>query len=443
MLPTVVIVGRTNVGKSTLFNRLLRSNKAITHNRDGVTRDRIYGEVRYTQRPFALFDTGGLIFEGEDEINKGIFRQVEEALIQANLILFVVDGKAGVTPLDEEVAEFVRRSRKKVLLVVNKVDGKEQVDILVPEFHSLGFDPIPVSAAHGYNIPILLNKICESLPRVEDIPEIKGLKIALIGRPNVGKSSIINSFLGEKRLIESPVAGTTRDSIDVVLEKDGKTYVFVDTAGVRRKSKIKDSLEKFSVLRALGSSKRANITILVVDAVVGITHQDKTLLQYLEKEKVPLILAVNKVDLIPKEKRGALRRYFESHLRFCSHVPIVFTSTVDKGGLGGILPLAERLWAEVNKRIPTGELNRGLELALSRHQPPVVKNRRPKFYYLTQVDTTPPTFVFFMNDHTLLKASYQRYLENQIRKIFGFKMSPLSLIFRTSRDSRGFQKSSK
>ncbi len=440
MLPTVVLVGRTNVGKSTLFNRLLRSNKAITHDRNGVTRDRIYGEVRYTPKPFALFDTGGLIFEGEDDIQRGIFRQVQEALIHANLVLFVVDGRAGLTPLDEEVAEFVRRSNKEVILVVNKVDGKEQVDRLVPEFHSLGFEPLPVSAAHGYNIPFLLNRICEFLPRVEESPRIKGLKIALIGRPNVGKSSIINSFLGEKRLIESPVAGTTRDSIDVILEREGKTYVFVDTAGVRKKSRIKDSLERFSVLRALGSSKRANVTILVVDAIEGITHQDKTLLQYLQRERVPLILAVNKVDLVPREKRGALRTYFESHLRFCSYVPIVFTSTVDKGGLGGILPLAERLWKEVNKRIPTGELNRGLEMALLRHQPPVVKNRRAKFYYLTQVDTIPPTFVFFMNDHTLVRPPYQRYLENQIRKIFGFKMSPLSLIFRTSRDSRSFHK---
>ncbi len=441
MLPTVVIVGRTNVGKSTLFNRLLRSNRAITHNRDGVTRDRIYGEVRYTSPPFALFDTGGLVFEGEDEIEVGIFRQVEEALSQADLVLFVVDGKAGVTPLDEEVAEFVRRSNKEVLLVVNKVDGREQVDSLVPEFHSLGFEePIGISAAHGYNIPHLLKQICKRLPQIGEVPELQGLRIALLGRPNVGKSSMINAFLGEKMLIESPVAGTTRDSIDVVLERNGKTYIFVDTAGVRRKSKIRDSLERFSVLRALASSKRAHISILVVDAITGITHQDKTLLQYLQKEKVPLILAVNKVDLVPPQKRETLRAFLASKLRFCSHVPIVFTSTVDKSGLGGILPLAERLWNEVNKRIPTGELNRGLEIALSRHQPPVVRNRRAKFYYLTQVDTTPPTFVFFMNDKKLLRPDYERYLENQIRKIFGFKMSPLNLIFRTSRDSKGFKR---
>jgi len=440
MLPVVVIVGRTNVGKSTLFNRLIRAKKAITHDREGVTRDRIYGEVRYTKKPFALFDTGGLVFDSEDEIDKGIFEQVEEAIDQASLILFVVDAKVGVTPLDEEVAEYIRRSNKEVLLVVNKVDGKEQIPTLLPEFHSLGFEPIAVSAAHGFNIPLLIEKIQQFIPAPLDIPEIEGLKIAVIGRPNVGKSSMINAFIGERRLIESPIAGTTRDSIDVLLKRNGSTYIFVDTAGVRRRSKIKDPLEKFSVLRALYASKRANVTVLVVDALGRITHQDKTLIHFLQKENVPMILAVNKIDLIPKKNLESLRMYFKEQLRFCPHVPIVFTSAVDKSGLGGMLVLAEKLWEETNKRITTGELNRGLQLAIKRHQPPVVKNKRPKFYYLTQVDTIPPTFVFFLNDHTLIKDPYKRYLENQIRKIFGFKMAPLKLIFRTSKDRKNFKK---
>ncbi len=434
MLPVVVIIGRTNVGKSTLFNRLIRKNKAITHNREGVTRDRIYGEVRYTKKPFAIFDTGGLTFDFQDEIDKGIFRQVDEALEGASLILFLVDGKTGLTPLDEEIAEYIRRSKKPVLLVVNKVDGKEQLHNIVPEFHALGFEPLGISAAHGYNIPLLLEKIQQLIPEPYEEPEIEGLKIALVGRPNVGKSSMINAFIGEKRLIESPVAGTTRDSIDVILEKGENRYIFVDTAGIRRKNKIKDPLEKFSVLKALQASKRANVTILVVDAMEKITHQDKTLIHFLQRENVPMIIAVNKVDMIPKPKLEPIRTYFREQLRFCSHVPIVFTSTVDKRGLGGLLILAGKLWEETNKRITTGELNRALQIAIKRHQPPVVKNKRPKFYYLTQADTTPPTFVFFLNDHTLIKTPYKRYLENQIRKIFGFKMAPLKLVFRTSRD---------
>lgn len=436
MLPKVVIVGRTNVGKSTLFNRLIKGKKAITHDRAGVTRDRIYGEVKYIDKPFSLIDTGGLTFEGEEEIDKWIFQQVEEALDEASLILFVVDGKAGPTPLDFEVAEYIRRTKKSVILVVNKVDGKEQEPLLAPEFYTFGFDVIPISAAHGYNIPLLLEKIQEILPKVEEIPEITGLKIALVGRPNAGKSSLINAFVGEKRLIVSSVPGTTRDSVDVVLEKDDNIYVFIDTAGIRRRSKVKDPVEKFSVLRALTSSKRANVSVLVVDGTERLTHQDKTIIHFLHREKIPFIVAVNKIDLIPKNKHEQLRIYFSSQLSFCSHVPIVFTSAVDKRGLGGLLVLIERLWDEVNKRVTTGELNRGLREALMRHQPPLVRNKRPKFYYLTQTDINPPTFVFFLNDHTLLKDSYKRYLEGQIRKNFGFKMSPLKLLFRTSGEDR-------
>jgi len=432
----VVIVGRTNVGKSTLFNRLIKGRKAITSNRAGITRDRIYGEVKYVDKPFSLIDTGGLIFDSKEEIDLGIFKQVEEALEEASLILFVVDGKAGLTPLDFDVAEYIRRAKKPVLLVVNKVDGKEQEPYLAPEFYTLGFDVIPISAAYGYNVPFLIEKIQENLPKVEAVPEISGLKIALVGRPNAGKSSLINAFVGEKRLIVSPIPGTTRDSVDVVLEKDDSTYVFVDTAGIRRRSKIKDPVEKFSVLRALTSSKRANISVLVVDGTEKLTHQDKTIIHFLDREKIPFIVAVNKIDLISRDKHEQLRQYYASELSFCSHVPIVFTSAVDKRGLGGLLALTERLWDEVNKRITTGELNRGLKEALIRHQPPVVKNKRPKFYYLTQVDINPPSFVFFLNDHTLLKESYKRYLEGQIRKIFGFKMSPLKLVFRTSGDDR-------
>lgn len=436
MLPKVVIVGRTNVGKSTLFNRLIKGRKAITHDRAGVTRDRIYGEVKYVDKPFSLIDTGGLVFESDTEIDKWIFNQVQEAVEEANLILFVVDGKTGPTPLDAEVADYIRKANKEVLLIVNKVDGKEQELKLAPDFYEFGFEVIPISAAHGYNIPYLLDKIQEYIPNIEIYEEVSGLKIALIGRPNAGKSSLINAYIGEKRLIVSSIPGTTRDSVDVLLEKDGSNFIFIDTAGIRRKSKVKDPVEKFSVLRALSASKRANVTVLVVDATERITHQDKTIIHFLHREKLPFILAANKIDLIPRNKHEQLRRYFLSELSFCQHVPLIFTSAVDKRGLGGLLALVEKLWNETNKRISTGELNRGLREALIRHQPPLVKNKRPKFYYLTQADVNPPTFVFFLNDHTLLKDSYKRYLEGQIRKIFGFRMSPLKLLFRTSGEDR-------
>lgn len=436
MLPTVAIVGRTNVGKSTLFNRLLKQNKALTHDRPGVTRDRIYGEVRAIARPFALVDTGGLNPESREDVDQAVFDQAREAMEESSLILLVVDGRIGLTPLDEELAGFVRKSNKPMLLVVNKVDGAELEERFLAEFHALGLDLVGVSAAHGFGMPRLQEEIERLLPEPKEGPcegePLPGLRIGLLGRPNVGKSSMINAFIGEKRLIVASEAGTTRDSVDVVLEKESSRYVFVDTAGVRRKSRVRDSLERFSVLRALKTSQRVHVSVLVMEADRGVTTQDKKLLDYLNREKVPFIVAVNKVDLVPPKKRSQLKRFFAQELAFCSHVPVVYTSSVTKSGLGGMLPLCERLWNETSKRITTGELNRGLQAALSSYQPPMVKNRRPKFYYLTQVDTVPPTFVFFMNDHTLMKHQYTKYLERQIRKLFGLHIAPIQLIFRTS-----------
>ncbi len=442
MLPLVALIGRTNVGKSTLFNKLIRERKAIVHDRPGVTRDKIYGEVLYVDKPFAVIDTGGIEFDTQDDISKSIFMQAEEAIKEADLILFVVDGKQGLTSLDQELADYVRRSKKTIHLVVNKVDGLEQVATrYVHEFHSLGFDLSPVSALYGFGCKELLRKICDLLPDVvyEDRDKIKGLKLALIGRPNVGKSSIINSFLGKKMLIVSDVPGTTRDSVDVVVEKDGKNYIFVDTAGIRKKRKIKDVLERFSVIRAIRSSKRANVAILVMDVGTGLTSQDKRLLGLLIKEKIPTIVAVNKIDLVEFTKRKEIRLYYENGLKFCSFIPIVFTSSITKEGMDSILPLSEKLWVEYNKRISTGELNRILQRSIKEHQPPSMRNRRIKFYYLTQAGVAPPTFVFFMNDPDLLKQDYVRYLDKTIRRYLGFKNTPIQLVFR-SRDEKNFKK---
>jgi GTP-binding protein len=434
--PLVALIGRTNVGKSTLFNRLLRQHKALTHDRPGVTRDRMYGQVQGGDRVFALVDTGGFEPDAEGDLQNTIMDQAREAIHEAHLILLVVDGKAGLSPIDQELAVLVRRSSKPVFLVVNKVDGPEQAEGCLAEFHALGLDMAAVSAAHGYGCPLLIQEIQKRLPTLgsEDstVNLHPDLRITLLGRPNVGKSSIINTLLGEKRLIVSPEAGTTRDSVDVVLDREGSRYLFVDTAGVRRKSRIRDSLERYSVLRSLKSSKRAQVTVLVVDAAQPLSFQDKKLLSYLDKEKTPLILALNKIDLISRPQRPKVKAYFEHELRFCPHVPVIATSSVTRAGLGGLLPLAEKLWAECGQRVTTGELNRVLQEVTSRHQPPVVKGRRAKFYYLTQAETTPPTFVFFMNDRLLLKENYAKYLEKQIRKRFGLTMTPVSLVFRTS-----------
>ncbi|MFP4049010.1 MAG: ribosome biogenesis GTPase Der [Desulfovermiculus sp.] len=434
--PLVALIGRTNVGKSTLFNRLLRQNKALTHDRPGVTRDRIYGQVHVEQDCFALVDTGGIEPESEHDLQSTILDQAREAMNEAHLVLLVVDGKAGLTPLDQELAALIRRTRKQVCLVVNKVDGPEQEDRCLADFYALGLDVIGVSAAHGYNCPSLLQEILRRLPREQPEDRIietePDLRLALLGRPNVGKSSLINTLIGEKRLIVSPEAGTTRDSVDVILDKDGSRYLFVDTAGVRRKSRIRDSLERFSVLRALKSSKRAQVTVLVLDAAQALSAQDKKLLAFLDQEKTPLIVALNKIDLIPRPQRPKVKAYFEQELTFCPHVPVISTSSVTRAGLGGLLPLAEKLWAECGHRVSTGELNRVLQEVTSRHQAPVVKGRRAKFYYMTQTDVHPPTFVFFMNDRNLLKSNYAKYLEKQIRKRFKMGMAPLNLVFRTS-----------
>ena len=434
MLPFVVIAGRPNVGKSTLFNRLIGKNKALTHDRPGVTRDRIYGEVRRGGTPFALVDTGGLILDADEGIEKEILAQAQEAIEAADLVLLVVDGREGINPLDEQLAEMLRQSNKPIHLVVNKVDGLEKEDALVPEFYELGFDLTPVSAAHGHNISGLIEEIRAKLPPIEREQEVQdkapGLRLSLLGRPNVGKSSMINALVGENRLIVSPVAGTTRDSVDVTLERDGKLYTFVDTAGVRKKRRIRDSLEQFSVLRALRSSKRAQVVLLVLDALEGVLAQDKKLLSFLDREKTPFIVVVNKIDLIPRSKIAQLKEYFKQELRFCSHAPIVYTSTISKAGLGSLLPLAENLWAECQKRVTTGLLNRLIKEATYRHQPPLIKGKRAKFYYLTQAGVCPPEFVFFVNNKELVKPTYVRYLERQIRKLFGLNMAPIRMYFR-------------
>jgi len=395
--------------------------------------------VRWTPRPYALVDTGGLVLDDQRQFDAEVLDQAKEAVQECQVAILVVDAREGLTPVDRDAAQLLRSSGKPILLAANKVDGPER-EHLTAEFHELGLDMLPVSAAHRYNVRELGERI-ESLfaedswaEEVED--ESGGLRLALLGRPNAGKSSIINALIGERRLIVSDVPGTTRDCVDVTLERGHRRYTFVDTAGVRKKGKVEHGVERFSVLRSLTASRRADVSVLVVDAAQGLTTQDKKLLAFLDKEKIPFILAVNKIDLAPRSGLPHLEEFFRKALAFCAHVPVVYTSAVTRAGLGGLLPLAEKLREECGRRLPTGELNRAMRTALDGHQPPLVKSRRAKFYYLTQPETNPPTFVFFVNDPELVKPSYARYLEARLRKLFTLKMSPLRVFFKASHERR-------
>jgi len=441
MLATIALIGRPNVGKSTLFNRMIRSNKAITHDMPGVTRDRIFGLVRPQDggRPFNLVDTGGLVPGGEGDFEREIMEQATEAMREAQVVLLVVDAREGLMPVDEHVARDLRSSGLPTLMVVNKVDGAEQ-EGLSAEFHALGLDMVSVSASHGYGIPDLMARVESFLEEhgiaseEEEFDEEKqGLRLAMLGRPNAGKSSLINAVLGERRLIVSDKAGTTRDSVDVTFERQGKKYTFVDTAGVRRRTKITEDVEQFSIFKALKASAKAQVAVLVLDGTQVLSHQDKRLINYLDNEKTPFIVVVNKTDLVPdKEKMKLLKEHFAKELAIVKHVPVVYASALTKAGLGGLLPLAEKIVKECSLRVGTGELNRIMQAVIDRHQPPVIKRRRAKFYYLTQADTQPPTFVFFVNDDKLIMASYVRYLESQVRKLVGLTMAPMVIRFKAT-----------
>lgn len=434
-LPMVALIGRPNVGKSTLFNRLIKKRVSITHDMAGVTRDSIFSEVRGETRTYMLIDTGGLVPDSSDEIEISIFEQAREAMAGADLILFIVDGRAGLHPQDEQVGQYLRQSGKEVRVIVNKVDGPEQEETLAADFYALGFPLQCVSAAHGFGMGDLRDMIETALPKdlCEGVEQPQGgLKIALLGRPNAGKSSTINALLGKKRLMVSAEAGTTRDCVDVTVQRDGKTYTFVDTAGVRRKSKVTDSLEYFSVVHSMQAAKQADVVVLVLDVMDGVVGQDKRLLSFLDTEKIPFVIVVNKIDLLTKDQLAKTKKDLVDQFAFCGHVPVLYSSSVSMAGLGGLLPLVEKLWEQCGQRVTTGELNRLVKMVTERHQPPVMGGRRGKIYYMTQADSRPPTFVFFVNDEKLFGGSYVRYLENQLRKVFRMDKTPIRMIFRSS-----------
>ncbi|MCL5290494.1 MAG: ribosome biogenesis GTPase Der [Eubacteriales bacterium] len=436
--PVVAIVGRPNVGKSTLFNRVVGGRVAIVEDTPGVTRDRLYQNAEWSGRSFTLVDTGGLDFRDEGEIIKGVRRQAELAIDESDVVLFVVDARQGLTPVDEEVAALVRRSGRPAILVANKVENYKSVDQIY-DFCRLGLgDPLPVSAAEGLNTGDLLDRLVTLLPPdagEEYAPDV--IKIAVIGRPNVGKSSLVNSILGEDRVIVSTIPGTTRDAIDTPFERDGRHYVIIDTAGMRRKSKVDVPTEYYSVVRALRAADRSDVVLVVIDAYAGVTEQDKRIAGYAHDGGKAIVLIINKWDLVEKDHR-TMDRYTETirqELGFIQYAPLVFTSALTGKRVNRVLETVDFVADKHSTRIATPDLNALIREAVRQNPPPSDKGRRLKVLYVTQAGVKPPKFVLFVNDPELMHFSYLRYLENQLRSAYGFEGTPVRFVLR-KRESR-------
>lgn len=433
MKPIVAIVGRPNVGKSTLINKIARKRIAIVEDLPGVTRDRLYVDAEWLGREFILVDTGGLEPDTQDPLLQEMMKQSRLAMEEADVILFLVDGRDGLQPSDEDVAQILRSSKKPVILAVNKVDSQKQ-EALVYEFYSLGLgDPISISAANMLNFGDLLDEIAAHFPseeEIEDDPDT--LKIAVIGRPNVGKSSLVNALLGKERMIVSDIAGTTRDAVDSPFEANGQKFTLIDTAGLRRKSKVDDGVERYSVIRTLRAVDRADVVLMVIDAETGVTEQDKRIAGYAHEGGKACIILVNKWDLIEKDNRtvNEYTRTLRHELIFLTYAPVLFISAVTKQRLSKIPELVCHVVEQNQMRVPTGTLNQLVQDAIAVTPPPSVRGKRLKIYYATQVAIKPPTFVFFVNDPEIFHFSYMRYLENIFRETFLFEGTPIRLYAR-------------
>ncbi|MFZ5828069.1 MAG: ribosome biogenesis GTPase Der [Bacillota bacterium] len=435
MKPIVAIVGRPNVGKSTLFNRLSQSRQAIVEDMPGVTRDRLYADTEWNGRSITLVDTGGIVLDKDgDTIEAHVTRQAELAIKEADVIVFVVDVTQGVTGADLEVAERLRKVHKPVLLAVNKVDNLKREEEAL-EFWSLGLEQlITISAEHGMGTGDLLDGIIASLRKPQDPAEVDEslIRVAVIGRPNVGKSSLVNAILGEERVIVSDVAGTTRDAIDVLVERGEDRFLLVDTAGMRRRAKVEESVERYSVMRALRAVERAQVVLMVIDAEDNVTEQDQRIAGYGNEQGKACIVVVNKWDVIEKDDR-TMDRYKEKvreRLAFMDYALIEFVSAKTRARVAKLLPLIKEAAANHARRIPTRELNDLVREAYSLNPPPSDKGRRLKIFFATQPHVSPPGFVFFCNDTELVHFSYKRYLENRLRETYKFEGTPLNLYFR-------------
>ena len=429
--PIVAIVGRPNVGKSTLFNRIIGGRTAIVEDTPGVTRDRIYRDSQWLDRPFTLIDTGGIDFTGKEDSMLGLVRkQAELAVREADVIMFVVDGRQGLIAADEDIAEMLRRSKKPVIFVVNKIEDFRNKELLA-DMYRLGLgEPLPVSAAHGLNIGDLLDAIFEHIPGArEEESEPDVIKIAFVGRPNVGKSSLVNVILGQERVIVSAVAGTTRDAIDTPFEKEGQRYMLIDTAGMRKKGNIDEDTERYSVMRALKAIDRCDVALIVIDASEGVAEQDKRIAGYIQESGKGSIILVNKWDLIEKDEK-TMKKFEESlrtELGFMQYAPTLFVSALTRQRVVKIFEVVDFVAEQTTHRINTSVLNEVISEAVQVTPPPSEKGKRLKVLYCTQVGIKPPNFVFFVNNPALLHFSYRRYLENVLRKNFGFEGVPIRL----------------
>ncbi len=436
--PVVAIVGRPNVGKSTLFNALAGEKISIVKDTPGVTRDRIYADVTWLDKEFTMIDTGGIEPDSRDVILSQMREQAQIAIDTADVILFLTDVRQGLVDADSKVADMLRRSGKPVILVVNKVDNFEKYMPDVYEFYNLGIgDPVPVSAASRLGIGDLLDQVMEHFPEHEAGEEEDDRpRVAIVGKPNVGKSSIINRLLGENRVIVSDVAGTTRDAVDTVIVHDGKEYVFIDTAGLRRKSRIKEELERYSIIRTVTAVERADVVLMVIDAAEGVTEQDAKIAGIAHERGKGVIIVVNKWDAI--EKNDRTMREYESRIRqvisYMPYAEIMYVSAVTGQRLNRMYDMIDIVIANQTMRIATGVLNEIMTEAVAMQQPPSDKGKRLKLYYITQVSVKPPTFVIFVNDKELMHFSYTRYLENKIREAFGFRGTPLRFIIRERKE---------
>ncbi|EJT5913612.1 ribosome biogenesis GTPase Der [Clostridium perfringens] len=435
--PIVAMVGRPNVGKSTLFNKLAGKRISIVQDTPGVTRDRVYAESEWLNRKFTMIDTGGIEPESSDIIVKQMRRQAQIAIEMADVIVFVVDGKEGLTAADQEVAQMLRKSKKPVVLVVNKID-RLALEENSYEFYNLGIgDPITISASQGLGLGDMLDEVVKYFnDPSEDEVDDEYIRIAMIGKPNVGKSSLINRLLGEERVIVSNVPGTTRDSIDSYLETEDGKFILVDTAGLRRKSKVKEEIERYSVIRTYAAIEKADVAILVIDAEQGITEQDEKIIGYAHEMNKAIMVVVNKWDLIEKDDKtlSNYQKDLQQKLKFMPYAKYLFISALTGQRVHKILSTAKYCYDNYSKRVSTGLLNDVISKAVLMKEPPVVALKRLKIYYATQVATKPPKFVFFVNDPNLLHFSYGRYLENQLRESFDFDGTGIEIEYRARKE---------
>lgn len=436
--PIVAIVGRPNVGKSTFFNYLAGRRISIIDDTPGVTRDRIYAESEWRGRKFTIIDTGGIEINTDDYIKRQMVQQAHIAIDMADVIIMLVDSKAGMTALDQEVASLLRKASKPVIVAVNKVDNPGEPPADIYEFYNLGMGELyPISSIHGLGIGELLDAVYEHFPSAEESDEDEdAIKVAVIGKPNVGKSSIINRIMGEERVIVSDVPGTTRDAIDTHFEVNGKRYIFIDTAGIRRKSRVDDEIEKYSVIRSWAAIDRADVCIIMLDAQDGVTEQDTRIAGYAHEQGKASIIVVNKWDLVEKQT-GTLeehRKKVGEQLEFMNYAPIVFVSAKTGQRVERLFELIDYVFDQASFRVQTGVLNDVLNEAVAMVQPPSDKGKRLKIYYMTQTDVRPPSFVLFVNDIELMHYSYERYLKNTLRSNFGFEGTPIRFTIKEKGD---------